>query len=337
MKVVKKFFKIISIIAVLAVLGTGVFLGYLYLKEVFEEKRLNDERINDSKTLTRYIENHDWDHTKSSEEILEFHAQNIKCDAIDKQEILYYDNGILILKDYSIYETIFMGDKLFSNDQQCKKIEFDVEIENILIIYNTPAILGKDNKTYVIQDNKLTEDDLSYDENSLRGMSLRNKDIVKYIRDSYNDETKQYEVFVIKKDGNLYKQYYSYEFDKKTTKYKYEFIKEEIMLSSEKYGNISDIEYSREIRIDNETQKILNEDIITKIITDKGLYHAKYIETEECEKYEDVECKTEIVLSEIYNKYSDDIKYMNTRYTFTNDNNIIETNILTSELDKEVK
>ncbi len=77
-----------------------------------------------------------------------------------------------------------------------------------------------------------------------------------------------------------------------------------------------------------------NKDGIVRIVSDKGLFYIK--QTSE-QQYIDVEPTYELVKSEIYDKYKTDVKYIDAKYIFTTDNNIIETYILCREIDKEVK
>ena len=76
---------------------------------------------------------------------------------------------------------------------------------------------------------------------------------------------------------------------------------------------------------------------ITLILSDKGLYTLKEIETDECKKYQDINCELKLVESEIYKKYNSDIKYIGSEYTMLNDFSIIKTYLFSYELDKEVK
>ena len=54
-------------------------------------------------------------------------------------------------------------------------------------------------------------------------------------------------------------------------------------------------------------------------------------------KYQDIKCEKKILESEIYKKFSKDIKYIGDNYTILSDNSIIETNYLTYSLDKDLR
>ena len=58
------------------------------------------------------------------------------------------------------------------------------------------------------------------------------------------------------------------------------------------------------------------------LTTDTGYYFLDVIKTNDCVKYEDVKCEVAISESEIFKKYSDDIKY--TKLYNTNINDLIE-------------
>ena len=59
-------------------------------------------------------------------------------------------------------------------------------------------------------------------------------------------------------------------------------------------------------------------------------------ETTKDKRYTDIEIDFD-KWKEIYNKYKADIKYIDTNYIFTTDNNIIATDMLCRDLDREVK
>ena len=73
---------------------------------------------------------------------------------------------------------------------------------------------------------------------------------------------------------------------------------------------------------------------ITKILSDKGLYYLK--QTNESE-YIDTNPIYKIIESEIYKKYKEDIYFINKDYILTKDNNIINTETICRDLDKDVK
>ena len=81
----------------------------------------------------------------------------------------------------------------------------------------------------------------------------------------------------------------------------------------------------------------LKEKTITTIISDKGYYYLDEIETDECKKYKDIECELELKESEMYKRFSKDIKFIGGQYTLLSDNSIIDTSYLTYPLDKDLR
>ena len=60
------------------------------------------------------------------------------------------------------------------------------------------------------------------------------------------------------------------------------------------------------------------------------------LKTDKCIKYQDVKCKLVLKESEIYKKFSKDIKYVGEEYTILSDNSVISTRYLTYPLDKDL-
>lgn len=324
----KKIFKVLSIIVVLVMVAIGLFLGWSFLSEHLHEKKLDKERINDSTTLSKYVKYHDVEHTRDFETELNFYAKDIKCDLLNDKNILYFqddgwDNGILVLDDYTIYETAFKSDKLYSNGQQCKQIETDIKIKQVKVLFNSPYFISEDNKYYKIENKELKELSTNYMssyEYIYTTALLKDNSIKKVISRNVDNM-----VVVIKDDGQIYKQEYNYDYINDT----YSLINETLLLSNKEYGNIIDCVYERwQYEPDGTKQEI------TTIVSDKGLYYLK--QTNE-QQYIDTEPTKEMVLSDIYNKYKSDVKYINSDYIFTTDNSIIATKMLCRDIDKEVK
>lgn len=321
----KKFFKVLIIIIVAVVVAVGLYWGFFYLSEKVRDSKLDNERINGSTTLSKYIEYHDTEHTRDIETSLDFYAEDIKCDLLKDKNILYFyddgwDNGVLILDDYTIYETAFKSDKVYSNGQQCKEIKTDIEIKKMKILGNIPYFISEDNNYYRIENKELKElntNFMSDFEYSKYTTMLKDNSIKKVVSIDINT------LVVIKDDGQVYKQEYKY--DNKT----YNLINETLLLSNKEYGNVIDCAYSLWQYEPDVTKK----EIVT-VVSDKGLYYLK--QTNE-QQYIDTEPTKEIVASDIYNKYRADIKYIDTTFIFTTDNNIIRTGMLCRDIDKEVK
>ena len=327
----KKGFKVLSIIVILVAVILGLIVGVFFLKEFIEDKQLENERINKSTTLSKYIEYHDTKHTGKGW-AMEFYAKDISLDLLNNHNIIYYDGNILILDDYTIFETIFNSEKLFSNNQKFKTIETDFKIKRILLTNYLPMLLTTDNEVYRI--NKNSDNVITFDKQETKHMGIDyllilDNSIKKVVNSNYDNKKQQHKVSVLKNDGNVYTQYYD-----QAQKI---LLKEEILLSNTDYGNIYDIMTDSQVSISLGTWKDLNSSEIVRIVSDKGLFSLKYIETEESKKYADVKPTFEMVKSDIYSKYKDDILYINSHYVFTKDNNIIETLMLCQDIDKEVK
>ena len=333
----KKVFKIIIIVIVVLAILFGLFIGLIYLSKYLHKAQLNRERINNSKTLSQYIENHDQEHTLAKDNTCNFlgiDTKNINCDLLDNHNILFYyldeNSGILILDDYSIYETVFGTDKLYSNNKQYKTLDLGINIKRIQTQIDEIYFITDNNEYYYFDKYSHSISKKNVDTYSITDNLLKDDTIVKIITYRTNAEKECNEYYVLKTDGQVYMQEYNY---LNSTS----FIKETLYLSKDTYGKITDVEYGSYIRNSaNSSIEYKTTDII-KLVSDNGLYYLKPIQTEDSEKYVDIEPTYEMSKSEIYSKYKDDIISMNCKYVFTKDNSIINTNYLCNDLDKEVK
>ena len=329
----KKIFKILSIISILIVLGICLFIGGLYLSEHLHNKKLAKERINGSTTLSNYIKYHDVEHTKDINSPFSFYAKDIKCDLLKDKNILYYfpqnmntSDGILIFDDYSLYKTAFKSDKTYSNGQQCKQISPDIKFKRFQIQNGGLYLIGENNKYYTLDTEQEDVRELDTfrisDENVYRFIENEHIKKIQYLN-FISDNNRKDVYAVLKDDGQIYEQYYQYKVDSG----KYVMIDEKVFFSNNDYGHISDFiyNYMGEGNIHNG---------IKGIVSDKGLFYLKQTDDQ---KYIDTEQTFEMISSDIYSKYKADIKYINGNYVFTTDNNIIATNMLCEDIDKEVK
>ncbi len=324
----KKALKIIGIIIVVIVLiYVGVVAYDNISNKIKSEKRYN-ERIN-AKTLQEYIKTHsNYEYYRDDEDYNEYFintytTDEFKCDILDKKIKDIYNN-YFILEDNSIYE--FDLYELYSNNQNCKKI--DMEIKSFVRdTYDTSKIyvITTDNKIYDFYnfENKYEyKSDSSF--SKVKANIILKGDVKQilyvngtYVGANYDDEKATY--LVLKNDGIVYKQEY---FNQKLTS-------EKVFLSDSEYGKISYIDgyYDSEKNIYN----------IERIISDKGYFYKGIEETEECQKYKDIECEKKIMQSAIYKRFSKDIKLIGDTYTLLTDNTILSTSELTRKLDKELK
>ena len=207
----KKSIKILIIIIVVI----GVFIGLMYLNPIINDWKLNNERINDSKTLTRYIENHDQEHTYAMNGTYEFLGIDIKdfdTKLLGDSKVLYFDykndrtEWILVLDNNKIYGTIFGTDKIYSNNKKYIELDLGINIKTIQFRrYGTILILSEDNKSYMLDKYNMKVDQI--DNNSLTNRLLKDTTIIKAIDISTNIDSGVYaEYLVLKTDGQVYKQ-----------------------------------------------------------------------------------------------------------------------------------
>ena len=312
----KKVFKKIGIVVIVIVALVIAYQVYIVISDKVndynvkkEQEKLQEERRN-AKTLMEYIRTHE-------SPIMYFSAENLKCDALDNIKI--FTSDYFITKDNEIYDVSF--NELYSNNQNCKKREINIDIKNIQDDY----IFSKDNKIYNIKDleEQWTTDYLK--------IYLMDKDIKKIINSDYNYDIREVNILVLK-NNNIYKQVYNLN-DTTLSQLKHE----EIYKSLEEYGNIQEIVISNYYTSNSGKNYQLEDNTIEAIISDKGYYYLDEVKTDECIKYKDIECKLELKESEIYKRFSKDIKFIGKQYTILSDNSIIETRYLTYPLDKDLK
>ena len=328
----KKALKIIGIGAAVIL----VLFGISVLSNKLMQNKAKNERKN-IKSLMEYVKSHDNEHIKcySSDDcyVMHFEAENFKCDALDNSEIDDLTYNTIITKDNSIYNYSFT--ELFSNDQNCKKVEIDGDVK--IKIKKNQYILGTDNEVYTLGDLSNGHIELNKYSNSYFGDIIKeilNNNEIKSLINIKEDYTKKLiYAIVLKTDNNLYK--LTYKINSNYTDVS--LSKDELSETLEKYGNIKYVEYSGIFNSQDGTYHELDEDRITKIISDKGYYYLTEVVTEECKKYQDIECELELKESEIFNKFKKDIKYGGQRYTVLSDNSVINTNYLTYPLDSDLK
>jgi len=340
----KKIIVIVSIIA--AIILFAITIPFVIYKA--KEIKANNERINSS-TLMEYVKTHDWAHLKYKYKddaylydvySMEYAGENFKCNVLNNKNVIAVYDEYMFLEDYSIYKFSLVN--LYSNNQNCMEINPGIHIKEIK--NNGEYIIDENNDLYIFTPYKANNNEpiVTKIEHNTWGSEIY-YDYIKeegvkglYSIDSnYNSTEKRTEkvMWVLKTDGNLYKQLY---YDKNINDY--ELVKEEIIFSKEKYGKIKNITYGNNV-YDNEFDYgiYLKDTQVLTLTTDTGYYFLDVIKTNDCVKYEDVKCEVAIEKSKIFKKYSDDIKYIGINYTILKDNTIINTNILSYDLDKDVK
>ncbi len=241
--------KLIIIIIATVIIGL-VSLGIFFVADGrLKHYQMNKERINNSKTLSQYIQYHDHyymtvaNNNSGAEYSLYFFAQNIKCDLLKDRNILHYvdnvDRGILVLDDYTIYETAFDSDKLYSNGQQYKQIETDIKVKRTLQIASTIYLISRDNKWYEVDIDK--KQIVPYNYNTTTKHIIEKDPTIK--KDITNSMTEKGNIkyIVLKTDGQIYEQEYKYSYD--AFGIQMSLLKEKVLCSNEEYGHITDALY----------------------------------------------------------------------------------------------
>ena len=323
----KKIFKIIVIIVIVIVVLIGAVFGYTKIKQ----SMMNNERRN-ARTLMEYVKTHSWEYLDCSDSnCLDMHFEENKfiCD-IDYNNIKYFQSGYFVTKNNEIYDISF--GKLYSNNQNCKKATLDTNIKAIKGNY----VLDKNNNLYTLQQNDRGKRILQEYSNALSYektiIDLMNNDNIDYIYNITSDYSKgEIYALILKSDNNIYKLIY------KDGSGSVVFDKEELYKSLEEYGNIKYITFEPYLYTNSGKNIQLEENTITTIFSDKGYYYLEEIITDECKKYQDIECELEFKESEIYKRFSNDVKYVGQTYTILSDNSVIQTKYLTYPLDKDLR
>lgn len=324
----KKIFKIIVIIVIVIVVLIGAVFGYTKIKQ----SMMNNERRN-ARTLMEYVKTHSWEYVdcSGSNNCLDMYFVENKfiCD-IDYNNIKYFQSGYFVTKNNEIYDISF--GKLYSNNQNCKKATLDTNIKAIKGNY----VLDKNNNLYTLQQNDRGKRILQEYSNALSYektiIDLMNNDNIDYIYNITSDYSKgEIYALILKSDNNIYKLIY------KDGSGSVVFDKEELYKSLEEYGNIKYITFEPYLYTNSGKNIQLEENTITTIFSDKGYYYLEEIITDECKKYQDIECELEFKESEIYKRFSNDVKYVGQTYTILSDNSVIQTKYLTYPLDKDLR
>lgn len=325
----KKAFKVIGIIVIVILVLVGGIFGFRKIKEV----TMNNERRN-AKTLMEYIKTHSYEYVDDSKDEMSFRGKDLKCVPLKdlkneniKGIIRTYNETLIILLDDSSYLSLSLdNEKIYSNNQNCNKIDTKIKVKDIKKYKENYYIVSDDNKIYyiIINDNYEVAFEEMQTEYDLSSYILLKDDVQSIVE----LDTASNIGIVLKNDGSLYKQEYNANYNSDASKVIFSIKKEEIFLPNDEYGNI----LNAVLYYDYDKKEYE----IRTLVTDKGYYYGE-VETEECVKYQDIKCEKKILESEIYKKFSKDIKYIGDNYTILSDNSIIETNYLTYSLDKDLR
>ena len=276
-----------------------------------------EEEEQEPTTLTEYFES-----LKKDVSPYEF-----KCSVLENNNIIYldyaYSGSKIFLSNGQVYDAV-IGDKTFSNGEQCKQnINYPTVKKVVPFSYEkyfltTSNDVCKYSKSYSTTSGSQEDDKIECDLlNSEIAATKRNAVLIKdgnvnsILATSYYSEYKN-------KKYNYYYVYYHFNSDNKiyktTMNDKAKIISTTEISSVPNYGNIKQLNAT--VDTNNNTVSI------TKLSSDLGYYELKDIVTEECSKYVDIECEKKFMMDEILEKYWSSIKYVSDNYIFTKDNHV---------------
>lgn len=237
--------------------------------------------------------------------------RRIKCDELQINKIMYLTYDYVVFENGEMYSLLNDEEKLYSNNQQCKKIDLSFSIKKITDSF----VVDENNNIYRIDYSYNSDVQIELNEDNtydVRNMLLKNNTIKSgsiYFNDGFNNGEQKY--IVLKDDGNIYEQLYNYNYDD-FGNIKISLINEKVFLSSENYGKIEFFEL-------NDSGEI------NRLNTSNGVYILKEI-GDNCKKYQDIKCDKELVLSEVYKKYANEITYIGLN-SLTKDNVIFSLEV----------
>ena len=291
------------------------------------------------------------DKKETEEDVKSAITQNsieFKCNDINNNYVLYFDSNYLILSNNKVYN-VLIGDKLFSNKQQCKEIPTENEI-NIKQVKTLklgsssniqPYIIDDNNETYSIYDNKIesVKDDNYYSRDFINSFLLNNN-IEKVISLNAKSYSNNLSLLILKNDGKLYKNEYVAEKSNNSKTKNYQLLTEEILSLTDEYGKIYNFDNCSSNNCGFSTNSYsltLEENISTKdeyILTSKGLYYYEEIKTKKCVEYEDVDCESNFVKKKDYDTIKYDIKYFDNNLILLKDGKILSVYDLLDDTEK---
>lgn len=244
----------------------------------------------------------------------------LTCSVLDNEDIMYANYAInyFILENGDLYKFVYGSNKIYSNNEQCMKVNTDVKIKTFKYNY----FLGTDGVYYSItidSNNDIVLEPVvvsGYEEVLYNDLSVINFKTTK-VPDTYTSERGWFSAYYVLKNDGIHSLIVLSSYDG-TGKLNYEIANDEILYNKSVYGNIKRFESTYDGGI-------------SLILSDKGLYIKQEIKTEECTKYADIKCETEMVSNELYQKYINDIKYIDGYRMIIDDNGIYTTSYIVSD------
>lgn len=240
----------------------------------------------------------------------------LTCSVLNNEKIMYanYALNYFILENGDIYKFVYGSNKIYSNNEQCMKIDTDVKIKTFKYNY----FLGTDGNYYNIS---VDSDDIALKQVTVSGYDAtlyNDTNVIDFKSTNVPDEySGWYSAYYVLKSDGIHNLIVLSSYDNSGT-LNYSIVKDELLYKTSDYGNIIRFESSYK-------------EGVTLILSNTGLYIKEEVKTEECSKYADIKCETKMVSNELYQKYKNDFKYVDSYRIIADNNGFYSTsNILTS-------
>lgn len=240
----------------------------------------------------------------------------LTCSVLNNEKIMYanYALNYFILENGDIYKFVYGSNKIYSNNEQCMKIDTDVKIKTFKYNY----FLGTDGNYYNIS---VDSDDIALKQVTVSGYDAtlyNDTNVIDFKSTNVPDEySGWYSAYYVLKSDGIHNLIVLSSYDNSGT-LNYSTVKDELLYKTSDYGNIIRFESSYK-------------EGVTLILSNTGLYIKQEVKTEECSKYADIKCETKMVSNELYQKYKNDFKYVDSYRIIADNNGFYSTsNILTS-------
>lgn len=231
----------------------------------------------------------------------------INCDKFDVNNVKIFTNSFFVLKNNDIYAINNNYNKTYSNGQQCKKVDLNFEIDSVYSF--SDCFIINNSKQYRITSNGNVKKSDEKKFEILHSLIPKDKNIIDIVGyDGTNNK-----LYYQSKDGKIYESYYkstNWWAGDKTTEQK------EYFIDLKEYGINSD-EQIKKIDFGFDSEKTIF------LLTDKNAYFYQTVNKEECKKYVDVKCKKELLKSDFYEKFKNEIVYIDESFIILKDGRIL--------------